>query len=184
QILRDAGVVDAGGVGLQVMLERMLKSVEEPDAAQQGGEGLRAQPAAAQAALELPEEGWGYCTEFLIAGEGLDVDRIRSEIAALGDSVLVVGEPELVKVHVHTDDPPRVIGLAGSFGRLEKLNVGDMSTQHRRILEEAQPNGSGSPPAQRQRANNVGLPRWRPAAGWSTSSRAWAWTPSSRAARP
>ena len=157
QILRDAGVVDAGGFGLQVMLEGMLKSVEEPDAAQQGGEGLRAQPAVAQAALELPEEGWGYCTEFLIAGEGLDVDRIRSEIAALGDSVLVVGEPELVKVHVHTDDPPRVIGLAGSFGRLEKLNVGDMSTQHRRILEEAQPNGSGSPPAQRQRANNVGL---------------------------
>jgi dihydroxyacetone kinase-like predicted kinase len=65
--------------------------------------------------------------------------------------VLVVGEPELVKVHVHTDDPTRVITLAGGYGKVLKLNVGDMSTQHRRILEsEAQ--GSKVP-----RANGVGL---------------------------
>ncbi|HEX6351053.1 MAG TPA: DAK2 domain-containing protein [Candidatus Dormibacteraeota bacterium] len=155
QILRDAGVVDAGGFGLQVMLEGMLKSVQDADV---DVTQITVRPVA-QTSMELPEEGWGYCTEFLIAGEGLDVDRIREAIAALGDSVLVVGEPELVKVHVHTDDPPRVIGLAGGFGRLEKLNVGDMSTQHRRILEDAQPNGSsagGAAPRQ-TRANNVGL---------------------------
>ena len=155
QILRDAGVVDAGGFGLHVMLEGMLTSVEAPAAAVSRGEGVAARPAA-QTAMDLPEEGWGYCTEFLITGEDMDVDHIREQIAALGDSVLVVGEPELVKVHVHTNDPPRVIGLAGSFGRLEKLNVGDMSTQHRRILEEAQPNGSGGGEHQ-GRANNTGL---------------------------
>jgi dihydroxyacetone kinase-like predicted kinase len=65
--------------------------------------------------------------------------------------VLVVGEPELVKVHVHTDDPTRVITLAGGHGKLLKLNVGDMSTQHRRILEGAN-QAAGAP-----RSNGVGV---------------------------
>jgi DAK2 domain fusion protein YloV len=157
QILRDAGVVDAGGFGLQIMIEGMLKSVEESDV--DISKITIARPAA-QSALELPEEGWGYCTEFLIAGEDLDVDRIRDQIAALGDSVLVVGDRDLVKVHVHTDDPPRVIALASQHGRLDKLNVGDMSTQHRRILEESQTNGAEPTVAagpDRKRANQVGI---------------------------
>ncbi len=134
RILRDAGVVDAGGYGLQLMLEGMLRSVEQVEV-----ELARLAPVrpAAQVTLDLPEEGWGYCTEFLIHGQDLDVDRIRDAIAALGNSVLVVGDPELVKVHVHTDDPSRVITLAASYGRLDRLNVGDMSTQHRRIREES-----------------------------------------------
>ncbi len=159
QILRDAGVVDAGGYGLQVMLEGMLKSVEETSGIEVG-EVAPAPQAAAQTALDLPEEGWGYCTEFLIAGERLDVDEIRERIAAMGNSVLVVGEPELVKVHVHTDDPPQVIALASGYGRLERLNVGDMSTQHRRILEEERAegqNGTGAPATKPSRANGVGM---------------------------
>ncbi|HYW25097.1 MAG TPA: DAK2 domain-containing protein [Terriglobales bacterium] len=133
RILRDAGVVDAGGYGLKIMLEGLLRSVEEveDELSKQGP----ARPAA-QATLDLPEEGWGYCTEFLIEGEDLDVDGIRDEIESLGNSVLVVGDGELVKVHVHTDDPSRVITLAARYGRLDRLNVGDMSTQHRRIRED------------------------------------------------
>jgi DAK2 domain fusion protein YloV len=102
-------------------------------------------------ALDLPEGGWGYCTEFLIEGNGLDTDVIRDQIEALGNSVLVVGEPELVKVHVHTDDPTRVITLAGGYGKVLKLNVGDMSTQHKRILENEA--AANRPP----RPNGVGL---------------------------
>jgi DAK2 domain fusion protein YloV len=136
QILRDAGVVDAGGFGLQIILEGMLKTVEESESSLASLAATRpAVPLASQVAVALPEEGWGYCTEFLIEGANLDLDRIKHQIESLGNSVLVVGEPELVKVHVHTDDPTRVITLAGGYGRLLKLNVGDMSTQHRRILE-------------------------------------------------
>jgi DAK2 domain fusion protein YloV len=149
QILRDAGVVDAGGFGLQLIIEGMLKTVEESESFQ--FETATAKPKAAQVAVDLPEGGWGYCTEFLIEGNGLDVDVIRNEIEALGNSVLVVGEPELVKVHVHTDDPTSVITLAGHFGKLLKLNVGDMSTQHKRILDSE--TAAGRPP----RANGVGL---------------------------
>ncbi len=153
QILRDAGVVDAGGFGLQIILEGMLKTVEESESSLAALAAARpmAPAAASQVALELPEGGWGYCTEFLIEGSNLDLDRIKNQIEALGNSVLVVGEPELVKVHVHTDDPTRVITLAGGHGKLLKLNVGDMSTQHRRILESAA-QASGAP-----RSNGVGL---------------------------
>ena len=149
QILRDAGVVDAGGFGLQIILEGMLKTMEAAEST--FVTTAVARPKAAQVALDLPEGGWGYCTEFLIEGSKLDVDVIRSEIEAMGNSVLVVGEPELVKVHVHTDEPTRVINLAGRYGRLLKLSVGDMSTQHRRILESE--SAADRPP----RANGVGL---------------------------
>jgi DAK2 domain fusion protein YloV len=150
QILREAGVVDAGGFGLQVILEGMLKTVEEAASIPAGVSAAKAPPAA-QIALDLPEGGWGYCTEFLIEGSGLEVETIRNAIEALGNSVLVVGEPELVKVHVHTDDPTRVIALAGNYGKLLRLNVGDMSTQHKRILESE--SAAVKPP----RANGVGL---------------------------
>jgi uncharacterized protein len=151
QILRDAGVVDAGGFGLQIILEGMLKTIEQAEWAVTAT-AAPAKPKAAQVAVDLPEGGWGYCTEFLIEGKDLDLNRIRTEIESLGNSVLVVGEPELVKVHVHTDDPTRVITLAGEHGRLLKLNVGDMSTQHKRILE-AEADVAVKPP----RANGVGL---------------------------
>src|ERR1700693_5329535 len=152
QILRDAGVVDAGGFGLQLILEGMLKTLEELDSSIEELTASRpvAPAAASQVAVALPEEGWGYCTEFLIEGSNLDLDRIKTQIEALGNSVLVVGEPELVKVHVHTDDPTRVITLAGGYGKVLKLNVGDMSTQHKRILESE---AATKPP----RPNGVGL---------------------------
>ena len=152
-ILREAGVVDAGGYGLQLILEGMLKTVEETDStlAELAQARTPAIPAA-QVALDLPEGGWGYCTEFLIEGTNLDTELIRNQIESMGNSVLVVGEPELVKVHVHTDDPTSVINLAGGYGKLLKLNVGDMSTQHRRILENGSVSGPSVP-----RPNGIGI---------------------------
>jgi DAK2 domain fusion protein YloV len=155
RILREAGVVDAGGYGLQIMLEGMLRSLEAVESElQQVGPSRPA----AQALLDLPEEGWGYCTEFLIHGRRLEVERIREEIAALGNSVLVVGDAELVKVHVHTDDPSRVITLAATYGRLDRLSVGDMSSQHRRIREAAgSERGDREEAPVPKRPNGVGL---------------------------
>src|SRR5712692_5485612 len=149
QILREAGVVDAGGFGLQIILEGMLKTVEEAEPFHVDATAGR--PKAPQVALDLPEGGWGYCTEFLIEGDNLDIEVIRRDIEAMGNSVLVVGEPELVKVHVHTDDPTAVITRAGGYGKLLKLNVGDMDTQHKRILDSEA--AASRPP----RANGVGL---------------------------
>src|SRR5207302_10510868 len=106
-----------------------------------------------------PEEGWGYCTEFILEGEGLDVDGIRNEIAGMGNSVLVVGEPEIVKVHVHTEDPSRVLSYASGIGTLTKTKVDDMSQQHRLILEESshEPAPAEKMQAPSARRNGVGI---------------------------
>jgi len=134
-VLREAGVVDAGGYGLQIMLQGMLESVagSGPQAPLVPMASSSGEPPPGAAGMELPAEGWGYCTEFLIEGEKLDLNTIREQIEALGDSALVVGEEGLIKVHVHTDEPARVIALASGHGRLASLSVGDMSSQHRKL---------------------------------------------------
>jgi uncharacterized protein len=163
-ILREAGVVDAGGYGLQVILEGFLKTVEESE-----GQVPAAQPAdrgvavPAQRSLELPEEGWGYCTEFLIEGQGMSVDEIRDTIAAMGNSAIVVGDEDLIRVHVHTNEPTKVLAYASGVGTLARTKVDDMSKQHRVILDAEAPAtsaGNGSkpePPPSPSRPNGVGM---------------------------
>ena len=160
-ILREAGVVDAGGYGLQVILEGFLKTVEESEAAAPAPVAAgRAMPA--QRSLELPEEGWGYCTEFLIEGSGMKVEEIRDTIAAMGNSALVVGDEDLIRVHVHTNEPTAVLAYASGVGNLSRTKVDDMSKQHRVILqgeaEERVPHQNGSQPkAAPTRPNGIGL---------------------------
>src|SRR5579859_8147667 len=163
-ILREAGVVDAGGYGLQVILEGFLKTVEEAEAGAAAAAPVAAGKAApAQRNLELPEEGWGYCTEFLIEGRDMNVEDIRDTIAGMGNSALVVGDEDLIRVHVHTNEPTAVLAYASGVGNLSRTKVDDMSKQHRVILQgeteadaEAHRNGSGPKPAA-TRPNGIGL---------------------------
>jgi uncharacterized protein len=132
-ILKQAGVIDAGGFGLQLILEGFLKRMT--------GEALATfeRPATQHArpkAIEAPTAGWGYCTEFIINGANLAVDEVRTEILRHGESALVVGDDAAIKVHVHTQQPAVVIGYASSVGRLSRLKVDDMSAQHHRLQGE------------------------------------------------
>ena len=204
-MLRDANVVDAGGFGLAVILEGFARAVgdAQPAAAppallrRSGEPALRlpprpgdmeatgsAVPRRGAAAIAPREQGWGYCTEFLINGPGLDVDAIRTELSALGESALVVGDPELVRVHIHTGDPAGLIAAASSRGRMSKLKVEDMSAQHHDVLEradasEAEADATATPaaasaPAGRPQSRSA-LPAWHPVMG---SARSWeAWVP-------
>ena len=157
QVLRDAGVVDAGGFGFAVILEGLSRAIADPGSAQSPPTGPRRRsgedrvqlpfgaPEVAPrpsvrrgaAAVEMKEEGWGYCTEFLIHGPGLNPDSLRDELGELGESALVVGDPDLVRVHIHTGEPAPLIALASSRGRLSKLKVEDMSAQHHDVLDRA-----------------------------------------------
>ncbi len=133
-VLRKAGVIDAGGFGLQLILEGFLKRLT--------GERLEAfvRPASTHARpkeVEAPTAGWGYCTEFIINGEDLPVDEVRTQIQRHGESALVVGDDAAIKVHVHTHEPAVVIGYASGVGRLSRLKVDDMSAQHHRLQGEA-----------------------------------------------
>jgi dihydroxyacetone kinase-like predicted kinase len=73
----------------------------------------------------------------MISGPGLDVDAIRDELGGLGESSLVVGDADLVRVHIHTADPAALIGVAAERGGLSNLKVEDMTAQHHEILERA-----------------------------------------------
>ena len=175
-VLREAGVVDAGGFGLAVIFEGLTRAVGESDEAarrprlvrdRRSGEprvrrpddpavtprdqvdapATPAAPGAAApagagrrrgaAAVARREQGWGYCTEFMISGPGLDVDALREELGGLGESGLVVGDADLVRVHIHTADPAALIGVAAQRGGLSNLKVEDMTAQHHEILARA-----------------------------------------------
>src|SRR5437879_2506772 len=100
------------------------------------GTQTSARPATQRArpkAVEAPAAGWGYCTEFIINGDGLAVDDVRAEIQRHGESALVVGDESAIKVHVHTQEPAVVISYASGVGRLSRLKVDDMSSQHHRL---------------------------------------------------
>jgi DAK2 domain fusion protein YloV len=173
-VLRDAGVVDAGGLGFAVVLEGFARALDgdhrvaddglaaatprrvgKPELRRPGGvaaTGAGAAPGERRgaAAVARRHEGWGYCTEFLIGGPGLDVDALREELGGLGESSLVVGDEEVVRVHIHTHDPAALITRAAERGRLSKLKVEDMSSQHHDILERAAAEEAQPAPAERK----------------------------------
>jgi DAK2 domain fusion protein YloV len=133
-VLRQAGVVDAGGQGLYVVLEGTLRYLRgEPEDAEP------AEPtpvtASAEAAQRLAEKTqYGYCTEFLLQGDNLDQEAIQAKLVALGDSVLVVGDESATRVHIHTFDPGAILSYATSLGTLRKVKVENMQDQHRDFI--------------------------------------------------
>ncbi|MDW8292989.1 MAG: DAK2 domain-containing protein [Anaerolineae bacterium] len=132
KILKDAGVVDSGGYGLYVILEGVWRSVnglpvETPEASVETS-GLNRE---AESALQR-EGGWGYDVQYLIyarPGKPLDVDQIRADIEAMGECPLVMGDAEVVKVHVHVPDPGVPISYGARWGSLRDVVVEDMQAQ-------------------------------------------------------
>ncbi len=124
-VLRQAGVVDAGGAGVVEILRGI--------AAQVRGEPL---PESVVPTGGLPLEAvhqelskYRYCTSFFVEGEAVDPDAFERELGQLGDSLLVVGGPGAVKVHVHTDEPGRVLALATAAGEVEEIDIKNMHVQ-------------------------------------------------------
>lgn len=127
-VLADAGVVDAGGQGLFVILEGALRLLQ--------GRAVEAVPELA-AAIDLRAfEGqeYGYDTQFVIQGENLNVEEIREAIATMGDSVLVVGDSNTVKVHLHTDEPGTPLNYAAGWGSLKEIVVENMQEQYEEFI--------------------------------------------------
>jgi len=138
-VLAEAGVVDAGGLGLSVLLEGMLRHVRGETVAEiaaAGAETVEQEWLAATSVRHETEDSlYGYCTELLIGGTGLDMESIRGGITKLGDSVIVVGEPSLVRVHVHTDDPGAALTLGTLAGQLMQVKVDNIRKQAERFVE-------------------------------------------------
>jgi DAK2 domain fusion protein YloV len=134
-VLREAGVVDAGGAGLLEIVRGLAAGV--------AGEEL---PPVPVEHLELSSEAihqelsrYRYCTTFVIEGDELDADEIEAELAPLGDSLLVVGDEDALKVHVHTDEPGSALAVGTRAGVIERVEIANMHEQtaerEERLLE-------------------------------------------------
>jgi DAK2 domain fusion protein YloV len=133
-VLKEAGVVDAGGLGLLAIMEGMRCYLcgEEP-APLDVDLGRLAPTEVYMTATE--EEEYGYCTQFLLQGSGLDVDVVRGRMMAMADSTVVVGDTTVIKVHAHTYDPGVLISYAISVGNMTQVKIDNMDDQHQEFLE-------------------------------------------------
>jgi DAK2 domain fusion protein YloV len=126
-VLREAGVVDAGGYALTILLAGIvgaLRGTEPPE--------VEHHAAARVTHPQHASSTYRYCTNFAVTGTALEQRHFVYALEQIGDSVLVVGDPTTLKVHVHTDDPNSATALFSEFGAISHLDVADMHAQVRR----------------------------------------------------
>lgn len=132
--LKKAKVVDSGGMGLYIILQGMYEALK--DEIQAEISNLTASSANNTLAKDTEEIDikFGYCTEFIILGDAKFAKNFQTEIEYLGDSMIVVGYDDVIKVHIHTNDPGLVLSKAVKIGELSKIKIDNMREEHREIL--------------------------------------------------
>jgi DAK2 domain fusion protein YloV len=125
-VLREAGVVDAGGYAVTVLLAGIIGALRGTAAP-----AIEHQAAARVTHPQHASTTYRYCTNFAVTGSNLDARKYVPALEGLGDSVLVVGDQTTLKIHVHTDDPDAATGLFAAEGTVSHLDVADMTEQVR-----------------------------------------------------
>ena len=141
-VLKEAGVVDSGGQGLVEVFHGMMDALEgkEIDYSIEGA-AVEAKPVKISAQTEA-EIKFGYCTEFIIMLEKeftMDTElEVKAYLESIGDSIVVVADDDIVKIHVHTNDPGLAIQKALTFGSLTKIKIDNMREEHEeKLIKEA-----------------------------------------------
>lgn len=137
--LKKAKVVDSGGMGLYIILASMTEALEKGIVATINDKdiapgSLKAAKSGTGASSEADIK-FGYCTEFIILGDASAANDFKSSIENLGDCTIVVGYEDVIKVHIHTNDPGLVLSKAVKLGELSKIKIDNMREEHREILE-------------------------------------------------
>ncbi len=150
-ILRQAGVVDAGGSGLVMLLDGLRRFSAGVTIQAPTNEVAETPDSASMTFLDQVElshggDGFGYCTNFLVTGEAIPLEAFRAEVSALGNSAVIVGELSAVKVHLHTGNPGTVLEAALRYGELHQVRIDNMSAQARRLLDERAASGPAARP--------------------------------------
>jgi DAK2 domain fusion protein YloV len=140
KVLRDAGVVDAGGQGLYTILDGILRYLR-------GETELMRFRKPQIIVSELPhttplpqavgidEVPYGYCTEFMLKGNDLKPDSIKKRLEKKGESLIVVGDDSTVRIHIHTLDPGDIVRFATKLGTMHQVSIRNMDEQHQDFLE-------------------------------------------------
>ncbi len=142
-VLKEAGVVDAGGQGLFTLLDGALRYLRGEAEAMQFRKPqivaskipLTPKTMTAPERVGEDEIPYGYCTEFLLKGQELEPDKLRKRLKRRGQSLIVVGDQNTVRVHIHTLNPGKIIQLATSLGTVHSVNMRNMDEQHQDFLE-------------------------------------------------
>lgn len=151
-VLAEAGVVDAGGQGLYLILEGMSRGLR--------GLAVAVEEHAIPEAVLHPavlESEYGYDVQCVVLGSDLDVERMREVITGMGDSVLVVGDSRAVKVHVHTDSPGTPLNFCAQQGRIDRVIVENMQLQYERFMSSDEASGRAAGGGQQSSAPGPAL---------------------------
>ena len=134
-VLKEAGVVDAGGKGLLVILGGAYKAIITD------GELIFESPTSGKSkvismdkTIDTSNIKFGYCTEFIVSNKNKSVEKFRNELSKYGDSLMVVGGDNFIKVHVHTNNPGIVLQKALGIGELNDIKIDNMRFQHRSLV--------------------------------------------------
>ncbi len=149
KVLKDAGVVDSGGKGLVAIMEGALQGLTgEVFEAKTDEVPLRTGHEGHEHYKDIDPENleFGYCTEFIIHAENVNPESFRETISSKGDSLLVVGNEQVVKVHIHTNHPGKVMEEAMKLGSLSDIKIDNMRRQHRHQVFENMPKEEQKPP--------------------------------------
>jgi len=144
EALKQAGVVDSGGMGLMVICEGFLAAIRGEEAVDMAQAFAQARVSAAPeinfsaAAADDSDIEFGYCTEFIIGVEkgdhSEDEERLKARLSLIGDSMVVVADEDYIKVHVHSNMPGKVLQYALKIGTLHNIKIENMREQHQNLL--------------------------------------------------
>ena len=138
-VLKKAGVVDAGGKGWVVALEAMLSALQGEDVVlPENGAVTQTKQSADFSDFNTEDITFSYCTEFIISRENdHDPENLRAFLSELGDSLVLVDDDEIIKVHVHTNDPGKALTEALNYGSFVTVKIENMRLQHtEKVLSE------------------------------------------------
>ena len=147
-VLKEVGVVDSGGKGLAVVYEGFLKALKGEKVSAQSPkldkDSLVSEAHDFHGVINTEDIEYGYCTEMMVRfgknKKTFDEQEFREDMSAFGDSLLVINDEEIVKVHVHTEKPGDVFNYGQKYGELIKLKVENMREQHREVVKKEQNN--------------------------------------------
>ena len=132
--LKKAKVVDSGGMGLYIILQGMTAALKEGIKAEISDVKISAGGNVGAKSTAEADIKFGYCTEFIILGDASKAHDFQNEIESLGDSMIVVGYDDVIKTHIHTNDPGKVLSYAVQYGELSKIKIDNMREEHRELL--------------------------------------------------
>lgn len=143
-VLKKAGVVDSGGMGLLTIYRGMYKGLigEEIEGAAADLPEVKADSSMEHAdILNLGTIEFGYCTEFFVINLKkkttlADIDRLKEYLMTIGDCVLVIGDLEFIKVHVHTNNPDKALSKALQLGEIDKIKIENMLEENRELIRK------------------------------------------------